>query len=55
MIQQKTLVEADYRGSRFREHPSDLMGNHDLLVLTQPELIKDIHRHYLEAEAVSRE
>jgi 5-methyltetrahydrofolate--homocysteine methyltransferase len=51
MIQQKKLGEADYRGSRFRTHPQDLMGNHDLLVLSKPELIKDIHRQYLDAGA----
>ncbi|HWJ06145.1 MAG TPA: methionine synthase, partial [Steroidobacteraceae bacterium] len=51
VIQSHRLDEADYRGERFREHPRDLKGNNDLLVLTRPELIGDIHRRYLEAGA----
>ncbi len=51
MIQRHKLEEADYRGTRFSNWPSDLKGNNDLLVLTQPEIILDIHRQYLEAGA----
>jgi 5-methyltetrahydrofolate--homocysteine methyltransferase len=51
MIQGHRLGEADYRGARFRDWPSDLKGNNDLLVLTQPELIGAIHREYLAAGA----
>jgi len=51
MIQQYKLSEEDYRGDRFRDYPSDLKGNNDLLSLTQPEIIKDIHRAYLNAGA----
>ncbi|WP_226702960.1 methionine synthase [Microbulbifer elongatus] len=51
MIQQEKLGEADYRGERFADYPSDLKGNNDLLVLTQPELIERLHREYLEAGA----
>ncbi len=51
MIQRHGLTEADYRGERFRDHPHDLKGNNDLLVLTQPGIIGGIHREYLEAGA----
>ena len=51
MIQQYRLTEADYRGDRFKDHPSDLKGNNDLLVLTRPELIRNIHLEYLRAGA----
>ncbi|OYW96015.1 MAG: 5-methyltetrahydrofolate--homocysteine methyltransferase [Alishewanella sp. 32-51-5] len=51
MIQQHRLDEAGYRGAEFADWPSDLKGNNDLLVLTQPELIADIHRQYLLAGA----
>ncbi len=51
MIQQEKLGEADYRGERFLEHPKDLKGNNDLLVLTRPQVIAGIHRAYLEAGA----
>ena len=51
MIQSYKLGEADYRGERFKDHPCDLKGNNDLLSLTQPQIIKDIHRAYLEADA----
>ncbi len=51
MIQRHELDEADYRGARFADHPSDLKGNNDLLVLTQPEIIRDIHADYLAAGA----
>jgi len=48
MIQKHKLEEEDFRGERFRDHPGQLKGNNDLLSITQPELIKDIHREYLE-------
>ncbi len=48
MIQAAGLDEADYRGERFADHPDDLKGNNDLLVLTRPDLIGDIHRQFLE-------
>ncbi|MBT0963678.1 methionine synthase [Denitromonas iodatirespirans] len=51
MIQQHKLVEGDYRGERFGEHPRDLKGNNDLLVLTRPAVIAGIHREYLDAGA----
>ncbi|CAM3707686.1 homocysteine S-methyltransferase family protein [Rheinheimera salexigens] len=51
MIQQHQLQEADYRGSEFADWPCDVKGNNDLLVLSQPELIADIHRQYLLAGA----
>ena len=51
MIQRRGLVEADYRGERFRDHPSDLRGNNDLLVLTRPDVIREIHEAYLAAGA----
>ncbi|MCK5676666.1 MAG: homocysteine S-methyltransferase family protein, partial [Verrucomicrobia bacterium] len=51
MIQQHKLEEADFRGERFSDHPSDLKGNNDLLVLTRPELIEQIHVEFLEAGA----
>lgn len=51
MIQQHRLSEADYRGSEFANWPCDVKGNNDLLVLTQPHLIADIHRQYLLAGA----
>ncbi|MCD9538524.1 methionine synthase [Photobacterium carnosum] len=51
MIQSYKLDEQDYRGQRFSDWHADLKGNNDLLVLTQPQLIKDIHLEYLEAGA----
>ncbi|MFS1941264.1 methionine synthase [Vibrio lentus] len=51
MIQDYKLEEQDYRGERFADWHSDLKGNNDLLVLTQPKLIKGIHTEYLEAGA----
>jgi len=51
MIQQLKLDEAGYRGERFADHPSDLKGNNDLLNLTQPGHIADIHGAFLEAGA----
>ncbi len=51
MIQQLKLQEADYRGERFKEHPGQLKGNNDLLVITKPSVVRDIHRAYLDAGA----
>jgi len=51
MIQRHKLDEAGYRGARFRDHPRDLKGNNDLLVLTQPHIISEIHNAYLEVGA----
>ncbi|HCM77569.1 MAG TPA: 5-methyltetrahydrofolate--homocysteine methyltransferase [Cytophagales bacterium] len=51
MIQRHTLEEADFRGERFKDHAHPLKGNNDLLSLTQPEIIKSIHRQYFEAGA----
>ena len=49
MIQDYNLDEKDFRGVRFNDHPSDLKGNNDLLVLTKPEIIEQIHIDFLEA------
>src|SRR5258708_20166728 len=51
MIQQHQLSEADFRGERFKAHPHDLKGNNDLLSLTRPAVIEDIHLQYFEAGA----
>jgi 5-methyltetrahydrofolate--homocysteine methyltransferase len=51
MIQRYGLTEEDYRGERFKDWPSDLKGNNDLLCLTQPQIIKAIHKEYLRAGA----
>ena len=51
MIQRYKLTEQDYRGERFKDWPSDLKGNNDLLSITQPQIIKEIHKQYLEAGA----
>jgi len=49
MVQRHQLTEADFRGQRFKDHPKDLRGNNDVLVLTRPDVIAEIHRQYLEA------
>jgi len=49
MIQRYKLGEEDYRGARFKDHPGDLKGNNDLLSITRPDVIGEIHRAYLEA------
>ena len=49
MIQGHDLQEKDYRGDMFADWPIDLKGNNDLLSITQPKIIADIHREYLEA------
>ena len=49
MIQRHNLTEADYRGARFANFPHDVKGNNDLLSLTRPDIIREIHIQYLEA------
>ncbi|MBX3716065.1 MAG: methionine synthase [Burkholderiales bacterium] len=51
MVQRYKLTEAEYRGERFGAHPHDLRGNNDLLTLTRPQVIREIHAQYLEAGA----
>ena len=51
MIQRHKLEEADFRGQRFKDHKSPLKGNNDLLVLTRPDIIREIHYQYFEAGA----
>ena len=51
MIQRYGLTEQDYRGDLFMDAPGQLKGNNDLLCLTRPEVIKEIHREYLDAGA----
>jgi len=51
MIQRYQLLEADFRGERFKDHPKDLKGNNELLQLTRPDVIREIHEQYLAAGA----
>lgn len=51
MIQRHRLTDADYKGDRFKDFHKDVKGNNDLLSITKPELIKEIHKEYLEAGA----
>ena len=51
MIQRYQLTESDFRGERFKNHPSDVQGNNDLLNITRPDIIKAIHAEYLSAGA----
>ena len=51
MIQRYKLLEADYRGQRFADHPSDLKGNNELLQFTRPDVVSEIHEQYLAAGA----
>ena len=51
MIQRHKLTEADFRGERFKNHSKDLQGNNDLLILTRPDVIAEIHGQYLAAGA----
>ncbi len=51
MLQRHGLAEADYRGTRFADHPHDLKGNADVLVLTRPDIVQGIHEAYFEAGA----
>src|SRR4051812_37502138 len=49
MVQRFGLTDADFRGQRFKDHAKDLRGNNDVLVLTRPDVITEIHRQYLDA------
>ncbi len=51
MIQKHRLREEEYRGTKFKDHPKPQKGNNDLLSLTNPEIIRNIHKEYLEAGA----
>ncbi|HVG94462.1 MAG TPA: homocysteine S-methyltransferase family protein, partial [Planctomycetota bacterium] len=51
MVQREALGEADYRGDRWRDHPRELRGNHDVLVLSRPDVVERIHLAYLHAGA----
>ena len=51
MLQRYNFSEEDFRGERFKDYPSSLKGNNDLLSLTQPQAIADVHRKYFEAGA----
>ncbi len=51
LLQGHQLAEADFRGHRFADHPSDLKGANDLLCLTQPDIVREMHRQYLSAGA----
>ena len=51
MLQDASLTAADYRGERFLDHPRELAGDPDLLNLTRPDVVLDVHRRYLEAGA----
>ena len=51
MFQRKQLTESDFRGERFKDHPSSLQGDADVLSLTRPELVEEMHRAYLKAGA----
>jgi len=51
MLQRKGLTDVDFRGERFRDHPKPLRNNSDILCLSQPELVTQVHREYLEAGA----
>src|SRR5690606_39658380 len=51
MIQRYKLEEEDFRGERFRNHTRSLKGNNDLLSITRPDVIREIHRQYLEVGA----
>ena len=51
MLQRYNLSEEDFRGSRFAEHPDDLKGNNDILCLTRPDIVGEVHRAYLDAGA----
>lgn len=51
MIQRYKLEEEDFRGDRFKDHPKPLKGNNDILSITRPDIIRDIHRAYFEAGA----
>ena len=51
LLQGRGLTEAEFRGDRFADHPKDVKGDPDLLNLTQPDIVRLVHREYLEAGA----
>ena len=51
MVQTYQLGETDFRGQRFKKHPNDLKGNSEILCLTQPDIVKEIHRAYFDSGA----
>ena len=51
MIQRYKLSEEDYRGEQFKDHPKPLKGNNDLISITQPHIVKEIHAEYFKAGA----
>jgi 5-methyltetrahydrofolate--homocysteine methyltransferase len=51
MIQKRGLTEADFRGDRFKDHPGQLKGNNDILCLTRPDIVEDLHNQYFAAGA----
>src|ERR1700687_3296038 len=51
MVQRYGLTEEQFRGERFKDHPKDLRGNNDLLTITRPQVIREIHSQYLDAGA----
>ena len=51
MVQGYGLKESDFRGSKFKDHPIDLIGNNDILSITRPEIVREIHHAYLDAGA----
>ena len=51
MIQRYILSEEDFRGEQFKNHTCDLKGNNDLLSITRPDIVKAIHKEYLDAGA----
>src|SRR5688572_13504245 len=51
MIQKKGLAEADYRAERFKDHPGQLKGNNDILCLTRPDIVSELHDAYFAAGA----
>jgi len=52
MLQKQNLQEDDFRGERFKDWPSPLQGNNDLLVLTKPSVVEKVHNAFLEAEPI---
>ena len=54
MVQKHHLTEADYRGARFADSRRDLLNNNDLLVLTQPQIIRSIHQAYTDIPSRNR-
>jgi 5-methyltetrahydrofolate--homocysteine methyltransferase len=53
MLQRYNFSEEDFRGERFKDFPHSLKGNNDLLSITQPHAIKEVHAAYFEAELIS--